>query len=117
MMLPEVTPRVELLAWPTGTADVPVAPAADRPPVDVATVEELGGAVTTQVAVPMTTAARMTRVRTWVGRERRTKWPHDLATPPNGFQRLDPLMRTRGGCDAGGGEHRPPRCRGTRWRS
>ncbi len=62
-------------------------PGRSTPPADV-----LDGAVATHVTRPISTTPTMARVRIWVDRERRTKWPHDRVTPFSGFQR--PLPRT-----------------------
>src|SRR5581483_4350627 len=86
----EVTPRVEVLAdW----REAPLGPElADSPPVDVAAGEETGGALATQIPTPASTAPTTATVRSWVERGRRTKWPHERATPARGFQRPRALI-------------------------
>ncbi len=91
-------PRVEVLAALTGTAP-------ELPVVGVVVVADpeltLAGAVATQTTTPTTTTATIPTVRSWVARERRTKCPHDRASPAKGFQRVDRLIGRAGPRAAG----------------
>ncbi len=71
LMVCWVTPREDVLAWPTGVGPEPVEP--DDPSPDAAAVGVLEGAAATQATAPTTMAPTMASVRSWVERGRRTK--------------------------------------------
>ncbi len=67
-------------------------PPADSPPAGVAAGDVADGASATHTPAPTSTAPTTTTVRSWVDRGRRTKWPHERATPASGFQRRRALI-------------------------